>query len=68
MNNQRAELLVAIADLSARYPQWRIGQLVANIAGWADQDVWDVEDKQLLEAARAHLMQAGAMHETASNV
>jgi hypothetical protein len=56
-SEQRAELLAAIADLCRRYPDWRLGQLVANVAGWADQDVWEVEDEQLLEAARLHLRQ-----------
>jgi len=41
--------------LRRRYPAWRFGQLIENIAGWADQDVWDVSDDELLEAARAHL-------------
>jgi hypothetical protein len=54
---ERADLLAAIADLCERYPDWRFGQLIANVAGWADQEVWDVEDDQLLEAARLHLGQ-----------
>ena len=54
-NPQCSELLEALAQLRRQYPQWRFGQLIANIAGWADQDVWDVEDEQLLEAARLHL-------------
>jgi hypothetical protein len=54
---QRAELLAAIADLWGRYPDWRLGQLVANVAGWADQDIWDVEDGQLFAAAQAHIQQ-----------
>lgn len=58
MNTQpRADLLAAITRLCERYPNWRLGQLVANVAGWADQDIWDVEDEQLLEAARQHLEQ-----------
>jgi hypothetical protein len=58
MNTQsRAVLLTAIAQLCERYPNWRFGQLVANVAGWADQEIWDVEDEQLLEAARQHLEQ-----------
>jgi hypothetical protein len=63
-NNQRAELLAAITDLCQRYPEWRLGQLVANVAGWADQDIWDVEDEQLLEAARLHLQQSGPQETT----
>ncbi len=58
MNSQeRAELLATIAELFQRYPDWRLGQLVANVAGWADQEIWDIEDEQLLEAARVHLRQ-----------
>ena len=58
MNTQeRADLLAVIAALCQRYPHWRFGQLVANVAGWADQEIWDVEDEQLLEAARLHLEQ-----------
>jgi hypothetical protein len=56
MNSQpRAEFLATIAQLCERYPNWRFGQLIANVAGWADQEIWDVEDEQLLEAARQHL-------------
>jgi hypothetical protein len=50
-----ADLLEVLAELHRRYPAWRFGQLVANVAGWADQEVWDVEDDVLLEAARSHL-------------
>lgn len=54
-NEHRTDLLAAIAELSDRYPEWRLGQLVANVAGWVDQQIWDVEDHQLLTAARSHL-------------
>ncbi len=54
---ERDELLAAIAALTEQYPDWRLGQLVSNVAGWADQVVWDVEDERLLEAARSHLHQ-----------
>lgn len=53
----RADLLAAIAQLCKRYPNCRFGQLIANVAGWADQEIWDVEDEQFLEAARQHLEQ-----------
>jgi hypothetical protein len=56
-SQQRADLLTVIAELCQRYPNWRLGQLVANVAGWADQEIWDVEDEQLLEAARLHMEQ-----------
>ena len=54
---EHAELLESIAELQRRYPEWRLGQLITNVAGWVDQDIWDVEDEQLLEAARSHLDQ-----------
>jgi hypothetical protein len=58
MNSEkRVNLLATIAELFRRYPDWRFGQLVANVAGWADQEIWDIEDDQLLAAARAHLQQ-----------
>jgi len=63
----RTELLTAIAELSERYPNWRFGQLVANVAGWADQEIWDVEDEHLLEAARIHLAQIEAAEPAASH-
>jgi hypothetical protein len=58
-NHHQSELMFALAELSRRYPDWRFGQLVANVSGWADREIWDIEDEQLLAAARAHLEQAG---------
>ncbi len=55
MTRQRSELLAAISDLCEQYPHWRLGQLVANVADWTGQGVWDAEDEQLLEASRRHL-------------
>lgn len=57
MNKTHDELIDALAELHRRYPDWRFGQLVANVAGWADQEIWDVEDEQLLAAAALHLQQ-----------
>jgi hypothetical protein len=59
-DNRRDELLVAIAELGRQYPNWRLGQLIANVAGWTDRDLWDVEDQQLLAAAESHLRQSAA--------
>jgi len=50
------ELLDAITELRVLFPEWRMGQLIANLvtaAGLESADaIWDVEDSQLLEAAR----------------
>jgi hypothetical protein len=39
-----------------QFPEWRVGQLVANLvtaAGGMDAGaIWDIEDEQLLAAAR----------------
>jgi hypothetical protein len=49
-------LLQAVAELRALFPEWRFGQLVANLttaAGCPDAEaLWDVEDEQLLGAAQ----------------
>jgi hypothetical protein len=64
--SDRALLLEAIGELSRRYPDWRLGQLVANVAGWADQEIWDVEDERLLAAVRSHLRDASGDSGTAA--
>ena len=50
----RAEVLRLLAELSETLPEMRFGQLVANLALSAGRDgaMWDVEDDQLLDAAR----------------
>ncbi|MBY0442130.1 MAG: hypothetical protein K2Q25_08365 [Mycobacteriaceae bacterium] len=62
-------MFASLAELARRHPHWRVGQLVANVAGWADAEVWDVEDRELLAAVRAHLgVEAGpnqALQQTA---
>jgi hypothetical protein len=63
-DKERADLLSAVDELCQRYPDWRLGQLIANVAGWADQEVWDVEDEQLLAVAKSHLQQLEPLEET----
>jgi hypothetical protein len=50
------EVIAALAELRALFPDWRMGQLVANLvlaAGATDAGaIWEVEDEQLLAAAR----------------
>jgi hypothetical protein len=50
------ELIGALSELRALFPDWRMGQMVANLvtaAGGSDAGaIWDVEDEQLLVAAR----------------
>jgi hypothetical protein len=50
------ELHEAISELRMVFPDWRLGQLVANLvmaAGGKDAgDIWETKDEQLLAAAR----------------
>ena len=50
------ELLVAIAELRGLFPDWRMGQLIANLVQAAGSDragaIWEVPDAQHLAAAR----------------
>jgi hypothetical protein len=50
------DLMGAIAELRTLFPDWRMGQLVANLAtaagGMDAGAIWDIEDEQLLAAAR----------------
>jgi hypothetical protein len=60
MTPTRREILRLIEQLSDRYPDWRLGQMVVNIANWASnpvlpESVWDVEDEQFLAALQGHL-------------
>ena len=52
-------IATALEELSKIYPQWRFGQLVANVATWAagpkSEALWDVEDEDFLKAAEQHL-------------
>ena len=55
----RDELLQVLSAFSDHAPDLRFGQLIANLAFIArstgPSDIWEVEDDELLEAARSHL-------------
>jgi hypothetical protein len=50
------ELNEAVSELRRQFPEWRLGQLIANLTIAAGMDsegaIWDVEDEQLLIAAK----------------
>ena len=60
----RREVLQVLAELSEVVPEVRLGQLMANLSylacGLTTQAIWDMEDEELLEAARANLEQLRA--------
>ncbi|HWY88240.1 MAG TPA: hypothetical protein VNX28_16130 [Gemmataceae bacterium] len=55
----RQEILDVLAELSETVPEVRLGQLMANLSylarGLTKEAIWDMEDEELLEAARIHL-------------
>jgi hypothetical protein len=58
----RQELLAALAQLSRIQPEWRLGQMMANLAMTAGRmepsGVWDLEDEEALEAAKTLIRQS----------
>ena len=52
----RDELLTAISELGRLFPEWRMGQMLANLAMSAGHSepgaVWDLEDGEALAAAQ----------------
>ena len=60
MNNSvRRELLHVLDELAARMPDVRLGQLVVNLSyaarGATQEATWEVQDEELLAAAKAQL-------------
>ena len=66
---ERSEVLRVLEELSETCPEYRFGQLIANLAmlarGDAEGAVWEMEDAELLNAARQHLTDWNARHESA---
>jgi hypothetical protein len=58
-NPVRQDLLQALGELSAAFPEWRLGQMIANLAvvarGATGEAIWDVEDEELLAATHRQL-------------
>jgi hypothetical protein len=56
MKTTREDLLEVLGELGELFPDWRFGQLVANVAtaarGPEAEGIWDSEDEELLAAAR----------------
>lgn len=53
-------VLQAIERIWRTHPDWRLGQLICNLASWSDptQDVvWDIEDEMLVAEVERHLAQ-----------
>jgi hypothetical protein len=71
MNSEvRRELLRVLDRLGEYTPDVRFGQLLANLSYMAKsftaEAIWDVEDEELLAAARSHLQELSERHAPAS--
>jgi hypothetical protein len=59
MNPERDEAHSVLRELSSLCPDVRLGQLVVNLSylarGMAHESIWDMEDDELLRAARQQL-------------
>ena len=58
-SEMRRQLLKTLGELSDQCREVRLGQLIANLAtlvkGVQVEAIWDVEDEELLEAAKRQL-------------
>lgn len=63
--NDRTDVLDILARMADKYPHWRMGQLIANLAGWAEREIWEMEDQELIDAARGHLERSKAKDDAA---
>jgi hypothetical protein len=62
----RKEVLSALEELSEACPDYRFGQMIANLAMLARGDeegaIWEMDDVELLAAARKHLADWNERH------
>jgi hypothetical protein len=60
----RTNLVAALDELARARPEWRLGQMLANLAMTAGRmdagGVWELEDEEALVAARELLAQDAA--------
>jgi hypothetical protein len=64
MTSTRTRLLSALAEMSEMHPDWRLGQMIANLTFWSHNPkdateaaaaIWDVEDEELINTIQDHL-------------
>lgn len=60
-NTACQEMLATLAELKSLFPEMRFGQLIANLAtearGLDSSAVWEMEDVELLAAAKSLLVE-----------
>jgi uncharacterized protein YihD (DUF1040 family) len=53
--NRIGDVLQAVEKIWQRYPDMRLGQLISNLADWAEESVWDIEEDALVAEIERHL-------------
>lgn len=48
-------VLKEIERIWKRHPDTRLGQLMCNLADWAEEHVWDIEEDTVLREIETHL-------------
>lgn len=60
MSDARKQLIELVAEISELLPEVRLGQLICNLTTMANgqygDSIWDVEDEELLAAAKEHVV------------
>ncbi len=60
--NRITEVLEQIEKIWRLHPDWRLGQLLSNLAAWnnptAREAVWDIEDDVLITEIQKHITQS----------
>jgi hypothetical protein len=68
----RRDLLRILNELGEYTPDVRFGQLLANLSymakGFTAEAIWDVEDDELLVAAKSHLEELSQRHTSATQL
>jgi hypothetical protein len=64
----KQEVLRVLSEMVEHCPEVRLGQLIVNLStiarGPAAEAIWDVEDDELLAAAKSHLLDHERRHST----
>ncbi len=62
-----SKVLKEVEKIWRLHPDWRLGQLLCNLAGWEDPKqniVWDIEDDAVVAQIRRHLRQQQQLAQT----
>jgi hypothetical protein len=72
IDQTRKDMLHVLENLSEACPDYRFGQMIANLVmlarGDAEGALWEIEDEEVLAAAQKHLADWNERHATVDDV